>query len=107
MSSILPVFRQLASLVFYSRPRWSRLQDFICEIVTENGTITGGPSCRECYIASLYFTMTSLTSVGFGNISANTEGEQIFCIVMLIFGGESYAINSLHLRENILIVLAT
>lgn len=48
----------------------------------------GGPSIKECYIASLYFTMTSLTSVGFGNVSANTENEQIFCVIMLIFGGD-------------------
>ena len=26
--------------------------------------------------ASLYFVMTSLTSVGFGNIAANTKSEQ-------------------------------
>nr|XP_039268573.1 potassium voltage-gated channel subfamily H member 1-like [Styela clava] len=56
-----------------------------------NGTVGGGPSTQECYIASLYFTMTSLTSVGFGNISANTENEQIFCVIMLIFGALLYA----------------
>ena len=27
-------------------------------------------------VASLYFVMTSLTSVGFGNIAANTKSEQ-------------------------------
>ena len=48
--------------------------------------ISGGPSVSQCYIAALYFTMTGLTSVGFGNVAGNTESEQIFCIVMLIFG---------------------
>ncbi|TSK28008.1 Potassium voltage-gated channel subfamily H member 4 [Bagarius yarrelli] len=33
-----------------------------------NGTV-GGPSTRSAYIASLYFTLSSLTSVGFGNVS--------------------------------------
>uniref|UniRef100_H2YKF4 Ion transport domain-containing protein n=1 Tax=Ciona savignyi TaxID=51511 RepID=H2YKF4_CIOSA len=46
----------------------------------ENGTIAGGPSHKEAYIAALYFTMTSLTSVGFGNVAGNTENEQIFCV---------------------------
>ena len=35
--------------------------------------------------------MTSLTSVGFGNISANTKNEQIFCILVLLFGALVYA----------------
>ncbi|KAK2536159.1 Kcnh4 [Columba guinea] len=30
----------------------------------------GGPSIRSAYIASLYFTLSSLTSVGFGNTAA-------------------------------------
>ena len=35
--------------------------------------------------ASLYFVMTSLTSVGFGNIAANTKSEQER--TFKIFGG--------------------
>jgi hypothetical protein len=35
--------------------------------------------------------MTSLTSVGFGNISANTKQEQIFCVFVLLFGALVYA----------------
>ncbi|CAG5091532.1 Oidioi.mRNA.OKI2018_I69.PAR.g13107.t1.cds [Oikopleura dioica] len=49
------------------------------------------PSSSECYSASLYFVMTSLTSVGFGNVAANTAAEQIFCVCMLIFGALLYA----------------
>ena len=46
-----------------------------------------GPKPSDLYVASLYFTMTTLTSVGYGNIAAYTVAEQIFCIVVLIFGG--------------------
>jgi len=51
-------------------------------------TVKGGPGTYEAYIAAFYFTMTSLTSVGFGNVAANTTTEQIFSVIMLIFGGK-------------------
>uniref|UniRef100_A0A672IC75 Voltage-gated inwardly rectifying potassium channel KCNH3 n=1 Tax=Salarias fasciatus TaxID=181472 RepID=A0A672IC75_SALFA len=38
----------------------------------------GGPSMRSSYVTSLYFALSSLTSVGFGNVSANTDSEKIF-----------------------------
>ena len=50
--------------------------------------VIGGPQPSDLYVASLYFTMTTLTSVGYGNIAANTVAEQSFCAVVLIFGGE-------------------
>jgi len=59
--------------------------------ITDTEHISGGPSVSQCYIAALYFTMTGLTSVGFGNVAGNTESEQIFCVVMLIFGSLLYA----------------
>ncbi|EPY86212.1 potassium voltage-gated channel, subfamily H (eag-related), member 3 [Camelus ferus] len=40
--------------------------------------LLGGPSLRSAYITSLYFALSSLTSVGFGNVSANTDTEKIF-----------------------------
>ena len=49
------------------------------------------PESSKCYVAALYFVMTSLTSVGFGNISANTKEEQIFCVFVLLFGALVYA----------------
>lgn len=48
----------------------------------------GGPSIRSAYIASLYFTLSSLTSVGFGNVCANTDTEKIFSICTMLIGGE-------------------
>uniref|UniRef100_A0A8C6YVW4 Potassium voltage-gated channel subfamily H member 4 n=1 Tax=Nothoprocta perdicaria TaxID=30464 RepID=A0A8C6YVW4_NOTPE len=52
-----------------------------------NGS-AGGPSIRSAYIASLYFTLSSLTSVGFGNVCANTDAEKIFSICTMLIGGE-------------------
>ncbi|XP_072770059.1 voltage-gated delayed rectifier potassium channel KCNH4-like isoform X2 [Nerophis lumbriciformis] len=47
----------------------------------------GGPSVRSSYIAALYFTLSSLTSVGFGNVCANTDAEKIFSICTMLIGG--------------------
>lgn len=44
----------------------------------------------EAYITALYFTFSSLTSVGFGNVSANTSYEKIFCVIMMLIGGKSF-----------------
>lgn len=42
----------------------------------------------EAYVTALYYTFTSLTSVGFGNVSANTTAEKVFTIVMMLIGGK-------------------
>lgn len=49
---------------------------------------TGGPSIESKYITALYFTFSSLTSVGFGNVSANTNSEKIFSICIMLVGCE-------------------
>ena len=41
------------------------------------------------YVTALYFTCSSLTSVGFGNVAANTSAEKIFCVAAMLVGGES------------------
>lgn len=46
-----------------------------------------GPDVKTKYITALYFTLSSLTSVGFGNISPNTNGEKLFTIVIMLVGG--------------------
>ncbi|XP_045928402.1 potassium voltage-gated channel subfamily H member 4-like isoform X2 [Micropterus dolomieu] len=56
-----------------------------------NSTV-GGPSMYSSYIAALYFSLRSLTSVGFGNISANTRAEKIFCICTMFVGALMYAL---------------
>ena len=40
-------------------------------------------------VTSLYFALSSLTSVGFGNVSANTDTEKIFSICTMLIGGEA------------------
>uniref|UniRef100_A0A8C6L346 Potassium voltage-gated channel, subfamily H (eag-related), member 3 n=1 Tax=Nothobranchius furzeri TaxID=105023 RepID=A0A8C6L346_NOTFU len=51
------------------------------------GGFRGGPSMRSSYVTSLYFALSSLTSVGFGNVSANTDSEKIFSICTMLIGG--------------------
>uniref|UniRef100_A0A3B4ZLA3 Voltage-gated delayed rectifier potassium channel KCNH4 n=1 Tax=Stegastes partitus TaxID=144197 RepID=A0A3B4ZLA3_9TELE len=52
----------------------------------------GGPSMPSAYIASLYFTLSSLTSVGFGNVCANTDAEKIFSICIMLMGALMHAV---------------
>ncbi|XP_075941609.1 potassium voltage-gated channel subfamily H member 4a [Anarhichas minor] len=52
----------------------------------------GGPSIPSAYIASLYFTLSSLTSVGFGNVCANTDAEKIFSICIMLMGALMHAV---------------
>lgn len=47
----------------------------------------GNISHSESYVTALYFTCSSLTSVGFGNVSANTLPEKIFSILVMLVGG--------------------
>nr|XP_051680933.1 potassium voltage-gated channel subfamily H member 4 isoform X3 [Oryctolagus cuniculus] len=56
-----------------------------------NGS-AGGPSRRSAYIAALYFTLSSLTSVGFGNVCANTDAEKIFSICTMLIGALMHAL---------------
>ncbi|XP_068123763.1 potassium voltage-gated channel subfamily H member 3 isoform X2 [Hyperolius riggenbachi] len=54
--------------------------------------LLGGPSSRSSYITSLYFALSSLTSVGFGNVSANTDTEKIFSICIMMIGALMHAL---------------
>lgn len=47
---------------------------------------TSGPSVKDKYVTALYFTLSSLTSVGFGNVSPNTNSEKIFSICVMVIG---------------------
>jgi predicted PurR-regulated permease PerM len=40
----------------------------------------------DLYITCLYFVFTTITTVGFGDISGGTSEERIFCIVLMILG---------------------
>ncbi|XP_069494349.1 voltage-gated delayed rectifier potassium channel KCNH5 isoform X2 [Ambystoma mexicanum] len=56
-----------------------------------SGQWEGGPTKDSLYISSLYFTMTSLTTIGFGNIAPTTDGEKIFSVAMMMVGSLLYA----------------
>lgn len=51
---------------------------------------TSGPTLETRYLTSLYYVMTLCTTVGFGNVSANTDGERIFSICCMLMGGKPY-----------------
>ena len=53
-----------------------------------NSSGLGGPSIKDKYVTALYFTFSSLTSVGFGNVSPNTNSEKIFSICVMLIGCE-------------------
>lgn len=78
-------------LSFHLKTGWlhelgKRLESPYYAMAGVNGT-SSGPSIRSVYVASLYFTLSSLTSVGFGNVSANTDTEKIFSICVMLIGG--------------------
>lgn len=51
---------------------------------------TSGPSLKTRYLTSLYFTLSSLTSVGFGNVAPTTNNERIFSIIVMLMGGKRF-----------------
>ncbi|CAC5414646.1 KCNH8 [Mytilus coruscus] len=53
---------------------------------------TNKPDILTSYLTALYFTCSSLTSVGFGNVSANTNAEKIFSICAMLIGAMMHAV---------------
>lgn len=47
-----------------------------------------GPDTRSRYITALYFTLTTITSIGFGNVAAYTNYEKLFAICAMMCGCE-------------------
>ncbi|XP_058859172.1 potassium voltage-gated channel subfamily H member 6-like [Acipenser ruthenus] len=66
------------------------LADQIGKPYTESNA-SSGPSIKDKYVTALYFTFSSLTSVGFGNVSPNTNSEKIFSICVMLIGSLMYA----------------
>ncbi|XP_072106088.1 voltage-gated inwardly rectifying potassium channel KCNH6-like isoform X4 [Mobula birostris] len=66
------------------------LGDQIGKQYLENDT-SSGPTIKDKYVTALYFTFSSLTSVGFGNVSPNTNSEKIFTICVMLIGSLMYA----------------
>lgn len=61
-------------------------------VVFSNSTmrmeLANGPPRGTMYVTALYYTMTCMTSVGFGNVAPETDNEKIFTICMMIIGGK-------------------
>ena len=51
----------------------------------------------EMYMTSFYWTVTTITTVGYGDISAYNTEERVFCSIIMIIGVflYSYTIGSL------------
>lgn len=64
-------------------PGW--VQALADKLELSNATLV---SNSDKYATALYFTCSSLTSVGFGNVAANTFAEKIFSILMMLVGGK-------------------
>ena len=47
---------------------------------------------EEQYLASLYFIITTITTVGYGDITSKSPAEQGFCIVLMLIGVIAYSI---------------
>ena len=47
-----------------------------------------GPDEGSAYITAFYFTLTSMTTVGFGNVAANTNSEKVFAVITMLIGGK-------------------
>ena len=45
----------------------------------------------DLYISSFYFTITTITTVGFGDISGGTSAERVICIVLMLAGVISFS----------------
>jgi len=51
-------------------------------------------SAAELYIASFYFVITTITTVGYGDFSAETAVERVACCIMMIIGVLSFSFST-------------
>ena len=56
-----------------------------------HGSSSGGEtfyklSTSEQYLVSLYYTITTITTVGYGDISGVTNLEKVLCIIIMLVG---------------------
>ena len=48
----------------------------------------------QIYVTAFYFSVTTITTVGYGDISGNNTSERIICILLMIMGVIFFSINS-------------
>ena len=51
----------------------------------------GEMSKTSLYLTSFYFIITTFSTVGYGDISANNTYETIFCIIVMCVGVTAFA----------------
>ncbi|NXU88520.1 KCNH6 protein, partial [Xiphorhynchus elegans] len=73
------------------RDVWERKRGIWIGKRYNDSDLSSGPSIKDKYVTALYFTFSSLTSVGFGNVSPNTNSEKIFSICVMLIGSLMYA----------------
>ena len=52
----------------------------------ENSWVDVDPVQEGAYLASLYFVVTTVTTVGFGDILPTNDKERVICLVIILFG---------------------
>ena len=77
----------LAEIADHSRVSWLYQLGETIAMPYGNFSAKAGPDESSAYITALYFTLTSMTTVGFGNVSANTNGEKVFAVIVMLIGG--------------------
>ena len=48
----------------------------------------------QLYIISLYFTVTTIVTVGYGDITPKNSGERIICVLLMLIGVISFSIGT-------------
>ena len=83
------------AIAYIERPQLAAKVGWLDKLAEETGMLyyandsTSGPDIKTKYITALYFTFTSLTSIGFGNIAPNTNAEKVFSIFAMLLGCKS------------------
>lgn len=55
-----------------------------------DGDVNSMPK-EEQYLTSFYFIITTFSTVGYGDISANNTSEKVFCIIVMVVGVTAFA----------------
>lgn len=68
---------------------------FSSQIIKEENSFMSGEvlemPVEQQYLTSVYFIITTFSTVGYGDISASNTSEKIFCIIIMIVGVTAFA----------------
>lgn len=82
------IWHAIGANEFYNPHGWLYTLSINVYGVPINASQSTWPNVKTRYITSMYFTLSSLTSVGFGNISPNTNAEKVFSVCIMLGGGK-------------------